>query len=34
MIVAIAIGILFLGGLNWRLFAGLAVLLAVAFGAC
>jgi cell division protein FtsW len=31
VVTAIAMGILFLGGLNWRLFAGLAVLLAAAF---
>ncbi len=31
VITTIAMAILFLGGLNWRLFAGLAVLLAVAF---
>jgi cell division protein FtsW len=31
VITSIAMGILFLGGLNWRLFAGLAVLLAAAF---
>jgi cell division protein FtsW len=31
VITTIAMTILFLGGLNWRLFAGLAVLLAVAF---
>jgi len=31
VVTAIAMGILFLGGLNWRLFAGLATLLAVAF---
>jgi cell division protein FtsW len=31
VITGIAMGILFLGGLNWRLFAGLAVLLAIAF---
>ena len=31
VITTIAMSILFLGGLNWRLFAGLAVLLAVAF---
>ena len=30
MIVAIAFGILFLGGLDWRLFLGLALLLPVA----
>src|SRR4029078_4946600 len=29
----IAMGILFLGGLNWRLFAGLAALLSAAFAA-
>jgi cell division protein FtsW len=32
VVTAIAMAILFLGGLNWRLFAGLASLLAVAFG--
>jgi cell division protein FtsW len=31
VVTAIAMAILFLGGLNWRLFAGLALLLAVAF---
>ena len=31
VIAVIAMGILFLGGMNWRLFAGLAVLLATAF---
>jgi cell division protein FtsW len=31
VIVVIAIGILFLGGMNWRLFAGLTVLLAIGF---
>ena len=31
VITAIAVAILFLGGLNWRVFAGLIVLLAVAF---
>ena len=31
VIVAIALGILFLGGLNWRLFVGLSLLLAVGF---
>jgi cell division protein FtsW len=31
VIVVIAIGILFLGGMNWRLFAGLIVLLAIGF---
>ena len=31
VITAIAVAILFLGGLNWRVFAGLVVLLAVAF---
>lgn len=31
VVTTIAMTILFLGGLNWRLFAGLAVLLAVAF---
>ena len=33
VITAIAMGVLFLGGLNWRLFAGLAMLLAAAFAA-
>ena len=33
VVTVIAMGILFLGGLNWRLFAGLAVLLAGAFAA-
>ncbi len=33
MIVAIAFGILFLGGLDWRLFLGLALLLPVALAA-
>ena len=33
VVTVIAMGILFLGGLNWRLFAGLAVLLAAAFAA-
>jgi cell division protein FtsW len=33
VIVAIAFGILFLGGLDWRLFTGLALLLPVALGA-
>jgi cell division protein FtsW len=33
VIVAIAFGILFLGGLDWRLFMGLALLLPVALGA-
>jgi cell division protein FtsW len=33
VITSIAMGILFLGGLNWRLFAGLVVLLAMAFAA-
>jgi len=33
VVTAIAMAVLFLGGLNWRLFAGLAVLLAAAFGA-
>jgi cell division protein FtsW len=33
VVTAIAMGILFLGGLNWRLFAGLAVLLAASFAA-
>jgi cell division protein FtsW len=32
VVTSIAMAILFLGGLNWRLFAGLAVLLALAFG--
>jgi cell division protein FtsW len=32
VVTAIAMAVLFLGGLNWRLFAGLAALLAVAFG--
>jgi len=31
VIAAIAMGILFLGGMNWRLFAGLAVLLVLGF---
>src|SRR5262249_14151567 len=31
VVTAIAMTVLFLGGLNWRLFAGLAVLLAAAF---
>ena len=31
VIAAIAMGILFLGGMNWRLFAGLVVLLVVGF---
>jgi cell division protein FtsW len=31
VVTTIAMAVLFLGGLNWRLFAGLAVLLAVAF---
>jgi len=31
VVTAIAMAVLFLGGLNWRLFAGLALLLAVAF---
>ena len=31
VVTTIAMSILFLGGLNWRLFAGLAVLLAIAF---
>lgn len=31
VIAAIAMGVLFLGGMNWRLFAGLAVLLVVGF---
>jgi cell division protein FtsW len=33
VVTSIAMAVLFLGGLNWRLFAGLAVLLAGAFGA-
>jgi cell division protein FtsW len=33
VIVAIGFGILFLGGLDWRLFAGLSVLLPIALGA-
>jgi len=33
VVTSIAMGILFLGGLNWRLFAGLIVLLAMAFAA-
>ena len=33
VVTTIALSILFLGGLNWRLFAGLAALLALAFGA-
>jgi cell division protein FtsW len=33
VIVAIAFGILFLGGLDWRLFLGLSVLLPIALGA-
>ena len=33
VVTAIAMAVLFLGGLNWRLFAGLAGLLAVAFAA-
>jgi len=33
VIVAIGFGILFLGGLDWRLFAGLTVLLPIALGA-
>ncbi len=33
VIVAIAFGILFLGGLDWRLFMGLALLLPIALGA-
>jgi len=33
VVTAIAMAVLFLGGLNWRLFAGLALLLAFAFGA-
>ena len=32
VVTTIAMAVLFLGGLNWRLFAGLAALLAVAFG--
>jgi len=32
VVTMVAMTILFLGGLNWRLFAGLALLLAVAFG--
>ncbi len=32
VVTSIAMAVLFLGGLNWRLFAGLAALLAVAFG--
>ena len=32
VVTMIALAVLFLGGLNWRLFAGLASLLAVAFG--
>jgi cell division protein FtsW len=32
VVTAIAMAVLFLGGLNWRLFAGLAALLALAFG--
>jgi cell division protein FtsW len=31
VITGIAMGVLFLGGLNWRLFAGLVLLLAIAF---
>ena len=31
VIISIAMGILFLGGLNWRLFAGLIVLLLIGF---
>jgi cell division protein FtsW len=31
VITAIAMGVLFLGGMNWRLFAGLAVLLVIGF---
>src|SRR5262249_33704047 len=31
VITAIAMGILFLGGMNWRLFAGLIVLLVIGF---
>lgn len=31
VIVAIALGVLFLGGLNWRLFVGLIVMLAIGF---
>ncbi len=33
VVTAIAMAVLFLGGLDWRLFAGLALLLAVAFAA-
>jgi len=33
VVTTIAMAVLFLGGLNWRLFAGLAVLLSVAFAA-
>jgi cell division protein FtsW len=33
VIVAIAMGILFLGGLNWRVFAGLSVMLVIGFAA-
>jgi cell division protein FtsW len=33
VVTAVAMGVLFLGGLNWRLFAGLIVLLAMAFAA-
>ena len=33
VVTSIAMAVLFLGGLDWRLFAGLAVLLAVAFAA-
>jgi cell division protein FtsW len=33
VIVAIAMGILFLGGLNWRVFAGLIVMLVIGFAA-
>ncbi len=32
VVTSIAMAVLFLGGLNWRLFAGLAALLTVAFG--
>jgi cell division protein FtsW len=31
VIVAIALGVLFLGGLNWRLFVGLIIMLAIGF---
>ena len=33
VIVAIAMGILFLGGLNWKVFAGLIVMLVIGFAA-